>query len=116
MRCPNCGSEVNDGIVCFSCGEKINNSKNEIQKNYREIESKKMCKTCATKIGLWRCGSFFILIAVVFFFLAVSEYIKGIFIFAGVAACIINAILFFALGDIAQKVTEIHQHYQNKNI
>lgn len=51
-----------------------------------------------------------------FLFWAVSEYIKGIFIFAGVAACVIYIILFFALGDIAQKVTEIHQHYQNKNI
>ena len=116
MRCPNCGSEVNDGIVCFSCGEKINNSKNEIQKNHKEINNKKMYKTCASKIGLWICGSFFILIAVVFFFAALDNIKNGWIVFAVEAGCLINAILFFALSDIAQKVTEIHQHYQNKNI
>lgn len=65
-----------------------------------------MYKTCASKIGLWICGSFFILIAVVFFFWAASEYIKGIYIFGGVAACVINTVLFFALGAIAQKTHE----------
>lgn len=111
MRCSNCGSEINDGKFCFNCGENIDISKfeTETQKNEEQKTNK---KSCGSKIGLWICGSFFILIAVAFFFWSASENVKGIIIFTGVVGCIINAVLFFALGDIAQKVTEM---YQNKN-
>ncbi|MBS5733863.1 MAG: hypothetical protein KHW87_04060 [Clostridiales bacterium] len=64
------------------------------------------------KIALFICGWFFILVGVVFFFAALDNIKNGWIVFAVEAGCLINAILFFALSDIAQKVTEIHQ---NKN-
>ena len=58
------------------------------------------------KIALFICGWFFILVGVVFFFAALDNIKNGWIVFAVEAGCLINAILFFALGDIAQKTHE----------
>ena len=73
---------------------------------------------CKYKILLNICGSLFVFIAIGFLVIALdSGIIKNIILILSViVGCFINTVLFFALGDIAQKVTEIHQHYQNKNI
>lgn len=69
-----------------------------------ESKSSYPIKTC-----LFACGSFFIIVGFIFFFITLDT-IKNWWIVLGVeVGCIINAILFFALGDIAQKVNEIYK-------
>lgn len=69
-----------------------------------ESKSSYPIKTC-----LFACGSFFIIVGFIFFFITIDT-IKNWWIVLGVeVGCIINAILFFALGDIAQKVNEIYK-------
>lgn len=67
--------------------------------------------SCTIKTCLFACGSFFIIVGFIFFFITLDT-IKNWWIVLGVeAGCIINAILFFALGDIAQKVNEIYKKH-----
>lgn len=69
-----------------------------------ESKSSYPIKTC-----LFACGSFFIIVGLIFFFITLDT-IKNWWIVLGVeVGCIINAILFFALGDIAQKVNDIYK-------
>lgn len=63
------------------------------------------------KIALFICGWFFILVGLVFFFVAIDNIKNGWIVLGVEAGCIINAILFFALGDIAQKVNEIYKKH-----
>ena len=72
-------------------------------------------KKCIYKIALFICGLFFILIAAVFLLIAVDKKIDEIIILSVFVGCVMNAVLFFSLSDIAQKVTEMYNNQKNKS-
>ncbi|MBS5734093.1 MAG: hypothetical protein KHW87_05260 [Clostridiales bacterium] len=106
MECPHCGKQIENGSKeCKFCGMPVSSAKKSEYKEKTEKASDQ--QYCTSKVALLICGALFILIAVVALCVALLDTeVNSVLMLSLIFASVVNAILFFSLGDIAQKTHE----------
>lgn len=112
MVCPKCGSKVSDGdSFCTNCGTNIVSAKTYVndKQQYEQKES-------ILSVLLYFLGVCCIVLSIYLFISCLSNKTGILYNLSTSIPLLILGVILFSLGYIVQKVTEIHQHHQNKSI